>query len=240
MTSTNPRWFLALSEALNKNIKSTIYTIATVDASVNPPVPRVRSIVHRTFIHPTPKTPLLISTTDIRTPKINELTSITGFERPNAEICWWLQDASEQYRLSGVIHILPRPDHPLTPMFPAERLAPKTAEDGSPFDWEQERVRTFNEKMGGPLRAGFARPTPGSLLERYADADKWPTTLPKTYEVEKGDEKTRSLVEEAVKNFALLVMEPITVERVELGVVPNRRTKFEREGQEWKETIVVP
>ncbi|KAG8986529.1 hypothetical protein FRB90_003943 [Tulasnella sp. 427] len=239
-----PRWFSALSDALNKSPKTVIYSLATVDASVSPPIPRVRSIVHREFISPTPDSPLLVSTTDVRTPKICQLASIQPQPLPpgvssNAEVVWWFpgDDLNEQYRFSGKIHVLPRTDHELFKSFPRERLAPAHDENGKEFDWEAERIRVFDEKMGGVLRASFARPTPGSPLEKYEDAEKWPAKLPKTTEV---DDETKPHVEFALQNFSLMVLEPVAVERVELAVMPNRRTQWERAGKEWKEKIVVP
>lgn len=242
-----PRWFSALSDALKNSPKSAIYTLATVDASASPPIPRVRSIVHREFISPTADSPLLVSTTDIRTPKIDQLVSIQPQPLPpgiarNAEIVWWFpgDDLNEQYRFSGTVHILPKAGHKLFKLFPRERLAPEKDDNGEPFDWESERIRVFNDKMGDVLRASFARPTPGSPLERYEDAEQWPVKLPKTTDVDDNDEKTKEHIKFALENFSLMVLEPITVERIELGVVPNRRTQWERSGKEWKERIVVP
>lgn len=202
--------------------------------------------MHREFISPAPDSPLLVSTTDIRTPKIHELVSIQpqplppGVAARNAEVVWWFPgDLNEQYRFSGTIHILPRADHELFKVFPRERLAPEKDENGKPFDWESERLRIFNEKMGDVLRASFARPTPRSPMERYEDAEKWPAKLPKTTDLDDKDEDTKAQVNWALENFSLMVLEPVTVERLELGVVPNRRTQWERAGKEWTERIVV-
>lgn len=200
--------------------------------------------MHREFIVPEKdsESPLLVSTTDIRTPKVQELRSIAE-GHANAEIVWWIAEASEQYRFSGIIHLLPEPQHPLAGKFPLGRFTPKEAQEGADDLtewWEKERVQVFNEKMGPPLRAGFCRPTPGGKMDKYEDADDWPTKLPKTYEVSEGDEKLKGQVQEALRNFSLMVLEPLVVERVELGVVPNRRTKYEKDGSGWKETILVP
>jgi len=239
-----PRWFTALSEALSKYPKSSIYSVATVDASSgSAPIPRVRNIVHREFIVParSAEPPLLVSTTDIRTPKIQELASITE-GHPNAEIVWWIAEANEQYRFSGTMHVLPEPHHPLAKTFPRDRLKPEigATEADTKAWWEAERVKVFNEKMGPALRAGFCRPTPGSKMDRYEEGEGWPTTLPKSYEVPEGDEKVKAQVEEALKTFALMVLEPNVVELVELGVVPNRRTRYEKNEDGWEENIVVP
>ncbi|KAG8853130.1 hypothetical protein FRB96_008381 [Tulasnella sp. 330] len=236
-----PRWYTALSQVCSENPKFTNYALASIDITRGPPVPRVRNLVHRSFLCSSAQLPLLVSTTDIRTPKVKELLSISGSSDPNAELCWWIADALEQWRISGKLHILPHPDHPLLAQFPAQRLAPKEDEDGSDFEWEKERLKTFNEKMGGALRAWFAHElAPGSILESYDDVKQWPSTLPKSYEVEKGDEKTQKHMEEALKNFALLVMEPMVVERLEFTPIPNHRTKYERVGENWKETIIAP
>ena len=60
----------------------------------------------------------------------------------------------------------------------------------------KKRIEVFNEKMGGALRAGFARQTPGTPMESYDDLKKWPLKLPKTYEVKEGDEETKTGTEE--------------------------------------------
>jgi len=229
-------WFTALSDALRESPKSTVYCVSTVDTASNPPVPRVRNVVNREFLSPSPNLPLLVATTDIRTPKVRELSS----GAPITEVAWWIEDVREQYRLSGVMHLLPHPLHPLINSFPGERLAPSKDETGAQFEWEKERIRVFDEKMSGPLRAWFAHPTPGGPLQSYEDAAGWTRSLPKSYEVDDGDEATRKEVDEALRNFALMVLEPITVERLELGTVPNRRTQFRRNDQEWLESIVVP
>ncbi|KAG9028492.1 hypothetical protein FRB95_006393 [Tulasnella sp. JGI-2019a] len=238
---TLPRWYTTLSDVVSKNPKFTNYTLATVDATLNPPVPRLRNLVHRSFIHSGAQIPLLVSTTDIRTPKVTQLFSISGSSDPNAELCWWIADANEQWRFSGRLHVLPHPDHSLTAQFPAQRLAPERDEDGSEFGWEKERLKTFNEKMGGALRAWFAHEVaPGSTLQSYDDLKQWPISLPKSYEVEEGDEKMKEHMEGELENFALMVMEPMVVERLEFNPVPNHRTKYERDGGVWKECIIAP
>ena len=44
----------------------------------------------------------------------------------------------------------------------------------------------------------------------------------------------------ALGNFALMLFEPTRVDWVELGIQPNRRTVFTREGEGWVEQLVVP
>jgi len=122
--------------------------------------------------------------------------------------------------------------------FPGEDLG------GAGFDWEKKRVETF-EGMSGHMRASWVRPVPGTPLPGgYAAAKAWPESLPKLAEVEqgKGGEETKKLVKDALKNFALVVINPLEVDYVELGVVPNQRTHFwrERGTGEWVEEVVVP
>jgi len=57
------------------------------------------------------------------------------------------------------------------------------------------------------------------------------------------DEATRKLIDAALENFALVVLEPLHVDLVELAVIPNRRTvwkKKESEEEGWEEGLVVP
>ncbi|KAG8970202.1 hypothetical protein FRC03_010392 [Tulasnella sp. 419] len=237
--ATGPRWMNALSKTLAEFPKSTIYTLSTVNASADPPIPHARSIVHRSFISRSEDIKLLVSTTDIRTPKIHEIRSIQPSNSSSAEIVWWIKESSEQYRFNGVMHILPHPDHPLAKEFPRTRLSPGRNDKGEDWDWEKERIRIFDEKMGPELRASFARPTPGTIMGSYEEADKWVKELPKTGEVG-DDDKLKALIDVAVRNFALLVLEPIEVEWLELGVVPNRRTKYKKVDGGWEEAIVVP
>ena len=89
------------------------------------------------------------------------------------------------------------------------------------------------------MKATWCRPAPGSKLDGgYEEGNKWPDKLPKLGEA-KNEEEKRNL-EQALGNFALMVIDPVEVDFVELGVVPNQRTKFTREGEKWVEQIVVP
>lgn len=74
----------------------------------------------------------------------------------------------------------------------------------------------------------------------YDDALEWPESLPALGEAK--DEEEEKNVEEALKNFALVVIEPFEVDFVELGTKPEKRTVYRREPQEteFTETIVVP
>ena len=73
----------------------------------------------------------------------------------------------------------------------------------------------------------------------YEEANKWPKTIPTSTGA--ANEEEKKLVEEALGNFALVLIEPTFVDWVQLGVVPDRRTFFHRgEDGSWTETIVVP
>jgi len=73
----------------------------------------------------------------------------------------------------------------------------------------------------------------------YEEAKKWPTTVPTTTGAK--SEREKKLVEQALTNFALVLIEPTYVDWLQSGVVPNQRTFFYRaEDGTWTETIVVP
>ncbi|KAB5593213.1 Transcription initiation factor TFIID subunit 2 [Ceratobasidium theobromae] len=239
--SASPRWLSHLTSALAKRTgkQGTIYALATVDnENAGAPVPCVR--------HIRPSRPLLLSTSDIRTPKIHQIRSLSSNKGPTAELAWWLQDTSVQFRIGARVYILPSPTHELHSHFPLTMFsntdnttdssvgagAPKTSKD-----WESLRIKTFNN-LPPFLRASFVRPTPGSLLSDTNEAAGWPETLP-----ERGNEKTpeeKECVARALENFTLLVLEPVRLELLELGVVPNRRTRWSLDGAEWIERAVVP
>lgn len=173
-------------------------------------------MIQRSIVSENPSTlrPLLIASTDIRTPKVAQLTSSGSV----SEIAWWIEDAGEQYRITAKTYILPTKDHALHAAFPADLLGPDTEDDKVAW-WERERVDTFNNKMGGVLRASFVRPTPGSPLPGGYEAGKeWPETLPRSTEAAPGS-KEAELVAEALNNFSLVVFQPSKVELVQLSIV---------------------
>lgn len=154
--------------------------------------------------------------------------------------------AQAQLRVQGRVHVFPAPDFQLDDKgmgreakdeiekavrvlrerFPAAELG------GAGFDWEAER-RTRFDSVSGHMRASWARPVPGSVLSSPDVAKEWPETLPKLSE---GGEQTKA----AFCNFALVLVDPAEVDYVELGVVPNRRTRFFTESGVWQEEALVP
>ena len=73
----------------------------------------------------------------------------------------------------------------------------------------------------------------------YEEANGWPKSVPTTTGATNEEEK--KLVEVALGNFALVLIEPTFVDWVQMGVVPIQRTFFTRgDNGSWIETIVVP
>jgi len=94
------------------------------------------------------------------------------------------------------------------------------------------------------MKAGWCRPVPGTPLGEDGEEEmrRWPQRLPKIGEAV-GEEDKRNL-EMALSNFALVLVELVEVDYVELGGELDRRTRFERDDSEggvgWKATLVVP
>lgn len=212
-------------------------------------------MIHRAFLAPRSGAhPLLLTTTDARTPKTTQLA-----QSSRVELAWWLTHTQEQIRILGTAYVLPAPDFALAgtgaetavseeqkrkiegavaklySSFPGAELG------GEGFDWEKERRERF-EGMSGHMRASWVRPVPGTRLVDPGSAEKWPEKLPKLGDISSkdGESETGGLVKAALRNFALVVIDPVEVDYVELGVMPNRRTRFFKEGEEWKEEAVVP
>lgn len=216
---------------------------------MNVVVPRVRSVIHRAFLSPlSPSCPLLLTTTDIRTPKARQIS-----QSPTVEIAWWIAPTQEQFRIAGRAYILPAPASDFgadTDYRPIEVMSiesraqvlskafPRTELGGLGFDWEAKRVELFDD-MSGHMKASWLRPIPGTPLEGGYEASKtWPESLPKLGEASSEEEEKH--LQDALKNFALVVIYPAEVDYVELGVVPNRRTHFLRNEGSWEERAVVP
>ncbi|KAG9096359.1 hypothetical protein FRC06_008751 [Ceratobasidium sp. 370] len=241
--SLSPRWLSHLTVILAENKKSTIYALATVDTEGRSPIPRVRHVVHRDILTTHPTRPLLITTTDVRSTKVHQLRTHPNTSGPTSEAAWWIAPASVQFRISARTHILPAPSNQLHSDFPLQLLSSAGGGDSGPeypetaADWEKFRIKTFNA-LPAFLRASFARPIPGSVLANQEDAQIWPNSLPESDKAE--SEEDRRHIKEALENFALLVLEPLEVEFLELGVEPNRRTRWNLSEKEWKESSVVP
>jgi pyridoxamine 5'-phosphate oxidase len=221
--------------------------VATLDSKrFDGPVVRVRSQVFREFMEsPTnPSIPLLVTTTDIRTPKVSQLTA-----DPISEIAWWIEGASQQFRILSDIFLVPALDNP---HYARWRHVLATAQPGTALglfkeeDWEARRVALFRT-MSAHMKASWCRPVPGSVLKGGEDeAKSWP---------ERVEEPNESMSEEeykmakrnwdaALSNFALMLVDPIEIDFVDVGVNPNTRSLFTKTldgiNVTWNEQALVP
>jgi pyridoxamine 5'-phosphate oxidase len=109
---------------------------------------------------------------------------------------------------------------------------------GPNVEWEHERLKAY-DALSGFLRASFLRPVPGSKLVNPEDAKKWPKELPTRAEA--ANDKEKEQVDEALKNCAMLLLEPREVDVLELAPVPNLRTIYVKSSDiSWTEESVVP
>ncbi|KAJ7201397.1 hypothetical protein GGX14DRAFT_371377 [Mycena pura] len=225
-----PRWKAALDKALATYPKATVIQLASID--VNTSIPHVRSLIFRSFVSPTddPSHPLLLATTDVRSPKTAQLIA-----NPHVQVVWWIEGVQEQYRIAGRAHIVPAPKHSLYRQF-MHNISQFS--EGNLFDWDAKRIEVF-KSMSAFMKASWCRPVPGSRLEGgQEEAKKWPVTLEDPKE---GDEEGKRLWEMSLRNFALVVIEPQDIDYVELEPIPNRRTRFWRTaGGIWNEEELVP
>lgn len=181
--------------------------------------------------------PLLVASTDIRTPKVQHIAHVH-----TVELAWWINATQDQFRISGPARIFASPEHS-TISSPPRDAAPDNcagikALEVTGIDWEAKRRELF-DAMNEQMRATWCRPPPGSLLKGgYEEMDDWPTKVPKPSDAM--TEKEKELAELALSDYAIIVIEPLHVDWVQMGIKPNRRTFFTREGMDWKEEIVVP
>ncbi|SNX83781.1 related to tRNA dihydrouridine synthase [Melanopsichium pennsylvanicum] len=265
--SPNPAWKELLANSIGENIKNEKSILYYAFSTVEPPSsvhdaakPHVRYVVHRGFVNEkrdgeaeggiAPQnpafgsSPCLMTTTDVRTPKVQQLTAQSslrahgedGSRGGECEIAWWIESTQLQFRISGTVHVLPTPGHPLRSLFPFERLSPPRNADSmdseESFDWDGERTRIFN-KLNAGLLASFCRPTPGTThpnAERLNSAkpkddtsSPWPLELPQPGKED--NEQQKKQLEESEKNFALVVVEPYKVDLVNLA--EDTRTIYE-------------
>ncbi len=220
-----------------------VYQVATVDSHN---LPHVRSQIHRGFITPkgSPNLPLLMTSTDARSPKVVQMLST-----PSVELAWWMEGSQDQFRISGRAFIVPPPDHAFHIMSDVPRgtalavLDEKGEEgqEGGKFDWEKKRREVF-ASMKPEMKASWCIPVaPGSIIPSYDEVKKWPNSVPNIDEASTAEDKNNW--NEALSNFVLMVIEPVQVDWVQLAPRPNRRTRFSRTDDavfEWIEDILVP
>jgi len=107
------------------------------------------------------------------------------------------------------------------------------------IDWEKKRMDLF-KSMSAHMKASWCRPIPGTRLEGgYDEAKTW---LDRLEEPKEGDnEQLRRNWDMALHNFAVLIIDPTEVDYLELGVIPNRRTRFWRKSDgSWDSEALVP
>ncbi|KAJ3865710.1 hypothetical protein EV359DRAFT_38153 [Lentinula novae-zelandiae] len=235
MSKKAPRWQSAINSALEKYEKSVVMQLASIDATS--PIPHVRSHIFRSFLAPisNPALPLILTTTDVRSPKTAQIIA-----NPHVNIAWWIEGTQEQFRISGVASIISSPQDPLYKQF----IYSTTSREN--FDWEVKREEVF-KTMSAHMKASWCRPTPGSpLLGGQEEAKTWPERVDEPKDSDESDEseeekKNRKNWDVALRNFALILVDPTEVDYVELGVFPNRRSLFNRSTQGiWKEQELVP
>ncbi|KAJ7579752.1 hypothetical protein C8J56DRAFT_963534 [Mycena floridula] len=239
---SSPRWKKCITDALAQYEKSTIFQLSTVDPIG--PKPHVRSCVFRSFITPVsaPSLPLVLTTTDSRTPKTSQIIA-----HPAVELAWWIEGTEEQYRISGNATLIPEPKNSLHQNFLhlTRAVSPGSGmealkKDG--IDWEAKRLEVFRS-MSPYMKASWCRPVPGSpLVGGQDEAKKWPVRVDEPGDGDsEADRENRKNWDFAFGNFSLLVIDPHEVDYVELAVKPNRRTRFSRtEAGQWEEQELVP
>ena len=208
---------------------STAYTLSTILSSSSGIFPRSRSVIHRGVVSLSSSRRLLLTTTDIRTPTAHQLHA-----NPNSEAAFWFAEPKVQFRIVASTYLLPESSHPWHAAFPANEL---TETGNTQIDWDQERLITF-DSISGHLRATFARPVPGTPMTNYEEGKAWPTTV--DTRGEEKDEQGKRVVDEALTNFALVVLDPSEVECLELDPIPNRRTKWTKKADQWEAQVLVP
>jgi pyridoxamine 5'-phosphate oxidase len=161
-----------------------------------------------------------VTTTDIRTPKAHQI-----HDQPRVELAWWFEQTQEQLRIAGNAVLVPSSAHSV-PRYDFGRSG--ALRD---YDWEQKRKEVF-DGLSGHMKASWCRPLPGAPLTN--DPNTWPETL------EGKTEQDQRNLQEALENFALLLIDPDDIDYVELGVVPNRRTRFVWNQGKWNESALVP
>lgn len=252
-----PQWKGMLNKTIAESMKQDKDSISYPFSTIGPDGgPKVRFILHRGFVNERRKeedpssNPIgdekdglvgecLLSTTDVRGPKAQQLTGSSD----KVEIAWWFAPTGDQYRITGRAFILPRPDHPLHKQFQehAKRLAPPMTKTKEEFDWESERRRIF-EKLSPAIRASFCRPIPGTPLAAKDRQDGGKDYDPNDWPVELKMDGDKELIEQSLSNFSLIVIEPFVVDWCQLNEQPNKREVYRKDTStgEWSSTAVAP
>jgi hypothetical protein len=188
--------------------------------------------------------PLLVTTTDIRTPKVSQLTA-----DPIGEIVWWIQGTQQQFRILSDMFLVPAPDNA---HYARWRDVLATAQPGTALelfkeeDWEARRVAVFLT-MSAHMKASWCKPVPGSVLRGGEDeAKSWPERVEEPNESMPEEEykEAKRNWDRALNNFALMLIDPIEIDFVDLSVNPNTRSLFSKTVDginiTWNEQALVP
>lgn len=240
-------WKSILEQSINESIKKDKSTVYYQLATVNNDRPAVRTVVHRGFVserRPSEeqswsdnpldtKSNLLITTTDVRSPKSIQLQQNQHFE-----ICWWIAPANQQFRLSGKSYIVDKDSKPDT-------LSHLSITGTDSFNWQQERRRHFI-KIDPALRGSFQRPAPGTpkanttMTWRPTLDQVDPTSTPHDQKID--DQSLWTDIQLAYDRFAIIVLDVYRVDFVQLGSPDTEtRTFYERKTDgSWSTTKVIP
>ncbi|OZJ06760.1 hypothetical protein BZG36_00415 [Bifiguratus adelaidae] len=249
-------WKQRIEKQLAANIKEVKDAAYVQLATVANGRPANRTVVFRGFIgedHSKEtewQSDLLCFDVDIRTPKIKQIEAC-----PFGEICWWMSKTGDQFRLTGQMHLIANPTHPVhssktVPDHLAEdHICARHPEKGLVWDWEQERVRQW-EKCSPGLRANWVWPSPGqpkasndpsSIMQFVPKFDlKEPPAHPNGQQYT--PEEHQELARLGKDHFVILAFEVERVDHYKPYEQPQQRVIFEKqEGTgEWKMTEVNP
>ncbi|KAF0478374.1 pyridoxamine 5-phosphate oxidase-like protein [Gigaspora margarita] len=174
-------------------------------------------------LNPEIETDLLVITTDIRSSKVKHL-----LENPGFESCWWFPVTSDQFRLSGNAYVFSSSTNSIITHFPSDMLLSFYSSVNSTsqikhFDWEQERKKYWYG-ISSDIRANFLRFPSGQEINE----GEIPNVVRELDPIGKNIEE-KLLVNEALENFALVVMKVDYVDHLDLTSIPKRITwKFQK------------
>ncbi|KAH8998799.1 pyridoxamine 5'-phosphate oxidase-domain-containing protein [Lactarius hatsudake] len=224
---TTPRWYTALQQAVAQHSNSSLFQLATVDDAGKP---CVRSLIHRAFLVPPsrPAFPILVASTDIRSAKVHQVA-----HADTVELVWWISATLDQFRISGLARVFASPQRSIP--HTAVECGGINALEMSGVDWEAKRRELF-DAVSEEMRASWCRPA--GIPLKVGEANDWPTTVPKPNEAKA--EREKELAELALSNYAIIAIDPLRVDWVQLGTKPNQRTFFTRTEDGWSEEAIVP
>ncbi|KAJ3113291.1 hypothetical protein HDU96_003560 [Phlyctochytrium bullatum] len=102
---------------------------------------------------------VLVFAADVRSGSVDDIIHGSRF----GEVCWFMPGTREQFRISGELHLVVSPDHPmsLSHRVPRPFLAqPGSSPNFAKIDWEAKRLEVWR-RLSSVRRASFAWPAPG-------------------------------------------------------------------------------